>query len=40
MTSKTKAKAPSTPKPGHGVEEFRAEFDRSFIVPQRIREAI
>lgn len=25
---------------GHGAEEFRAQYDRSYIVPRRIKEAL
>lgn len=45
MTKKKQAPRNSTPSPapkaaGRSVLDFRAEHDKSFIVPQRIREGI
>lgn len=35
MSGKTEAKAV-----GHGVEEFRQQYDRAYIVPRRISDAL
>lgn len=37
---KKKDRAPAAPKAGRTLQDFRAEHDKSFIVPQRIRDAL
>ena len=45
MASKKKPAASSAPESttksvGHGIEEFRAQYDRSYRIPRKIREAL